>query len=636
MRKFSKTLRVLMAFLLCAFSTNVLPASVAFATNNSGDIKVHEPGSTTELSNNTPTLSSCSIVVDFYNFNNNTPKNATVDFTPQSPTSSATIAVTGDLTPTVEGDGDPDGPANNDLDGSYTYTLSFLGNPSANGYKVRLTTTVPGQGGATQTNYFYMPASCQSSVTAAAPTANDLCARYNDTYTIPSSAHVKYYVNGSNSSKPAGTYSANNASSVSVVAVATDGYALTGPSSWTLNFTNSSCIVTIDIPAAPSVNDPCGLDNATWNVPADTAQIDWELTNGVLTATAKQGYVFTGGKTVINFGVAVDSGELCVIEVPVTPGVNDPCGLDNASWNEPEKTPGTYSWSLVDGELIATAAANYIFDNGETVINFGVAVDSGEKCIVTPVDPEWVDFCGEQNDYIYTPEQKSVNYEVIWNDDHTQAHIVATPASDDYEFAEDAVTEWTVDFNNQNCVTMTKTPGTLEDADHSGGPSVGDVMHWNITVTNNGTEWWENFYVQVTDDGTVLENDGLVESLAPGESVTLHASKALTASDMSVCKVTNAASFEAWYNRILERAYVSEDDGEYMADFTGTASAEYTFTCPTTGHTLGTSTTKPLPAAIPATGSTSEPKPVWIVLASVLAYGLTYFIQGRRRVYETQ
>lgn len=625
-----------MALLLCAFSTNLLPATVAFADhNNSGDIKVREPGSSNEIPNNDPQLSSCSIVVDFYNFDNTTPKDATVAFAPQSPTSSANITVTGDLTPTVEGDGDADGQGNNDLDGSYTYTLSFVGTPGAQGYHVKLSVDVPGQNGGSKQKVFYMPASCQQKVTATAPTTNDVCGLANDTYTIPTTAHVKYYVNGSQTAKPAGTYSTNGASSVSVTAVAFDGYGLNGQSSWTLTFTNSSCIVVIEVPATPTVNDPCGLDNATWQLPADTAQIDWALTDGVLTATAKQGYVFAGGKTTINYGEAEDSGELCVIEIPVTPGVNDPCGLDNATWNEPEKTPSSYSWKIVDGELIAVAATDYAFEGGVKEINFGVAVDSGELCVVTPTDPEWADFCGEQNDYLYTPEQWGVNYEVTWNEDYTQAHVVATPASEDFAFTEGATTEWTYDFSNENCVTMTKTAGTLDDTDQSGGPSVGDVMHWDITVTNNGTEWWENFYVQIADDGTVLENDGLIESLAPGESVTLHATKALTAQDMSVCKITNTASYEAWYSRMIERSYVSEDDGEDMADFTGEATAEYTFTCPTTGHTLGTSTTK-LPATIPATGGSDNTQPYLLIAASVMAYGLTYFIQGRRRVYETQ
>ena len=59
-------------------------------------------------------------------------------------------------------------------------------------------------------------------------------------------------------------------------------------------------------------------------------------------------------------------------------------------------------------------------------------------------------------------------------------------------------------------------------------------------------------------------------------------------------------------------------------------------------QTLGDSTTKPqtlgtsteLPAALPATGG--EANPVLILLASIMAYGVAYFIQGRRQLNQNR
>ena len=69
----------------------------------------------------------------------------------------------------------------------------------------------------------------------------------------------------------------------------------------------------IDIPAAPSVDDPCGPNNATWNVPADTDTLDWAL-NGddeLVVSIKTDNTEFTDGETSHNYGTAPDSGEAC-------------------------------------------------------------------------------------------------------------------------------------------------------------------------------------------------------------------------------------------------------------------------------------------------------------------------------------
>ena len=56
-----------------------------------------------------------------------------------------------------------------------------------------------------------------------------------------------------------------------------------------------STTVTIDPPGAPSTTDPCGPANISFNVPADTNQLDYTLLgNGNVTVAPQPGYVFSG------------------------------------------------------------------------------------------------------------------------------------------------------------------------------------------------------------------------------------------------------------------------------------------------------------------------------------------------------
>ncbi|QHC01338.1 hypothetical protein EK0264_14300 [Epidermidibacterium keratini] len=73
----------------------------------------------------------------------------------------------------------------------------------------------------------------------------------------------------------------------------------------------------IPVPAQPDVTDPCGPDNATWTVPADTDEITWSIDDdGNLTATTNEGYVFDDGTTSHSYGEATDSGVECVAAAP--------------------------------------------------------------------------------------------------------------------------------------------------------------------------------------------------------------------------------------------------------------------------------------------------------------------------------
>ncbi|MFZ2513910.1 MAG: hypothetical protein WAW63_05650 [Candidatus Saccharimonadales bacterium] len=79
----------------------------------------------------------------------------------------------------------------------------------------------------------------------------------------------------------------------------------------------------VEIPAVPSVTDPCGQANATWNIPADTEEVVWELDSetGVLTAyIADEGLIFTDGSTEHSYGTAQDSNVACVVTPPAGGG----------------------------------------------------------------------------------------------------------------------------------------------------------------------------------------------------------------------------------------------------------------------------------------------------------------------------
>ena len=76
----------------------------------------------------------------------------------------------------------------------------------------------------------------------------------------------------------------------------------------------------IQVPAEPGVTDPCGPNNASWNVPADTDTLNWELLgNGHLTVTViPENTTFPGGATSHDFGKASDSGVMCPEEDKVS------------------------------------------------------------------------------------------------------------------------------------------------------------------------------------------------------------------------------------------------------------------------------------------------------------------------------
>lgn len=139
-------------------------------------------------------------------------------------------------------------------------------------------------------------------VPATAPSKNDACGTNSDTYTIPESEHVKYYVNFSPIAKPAGTYQATG--DVIIVAIADPGYTVSGQSLWFFHFDKTPCDTPVT-PEAPVVEtDSCGTKNDTYTIP-ETTGVDYyidgvvvpagehstnDATSVTVTAKAQKGY----------------------------------------------------------------------------------------------------------------------------------------------------------------------------------------------------------------------------------------------------------------------------------------------------------------------------------------------------------
>lgn len=342
------------------------------------------------------------------------------------------------------------------------------------------------------------------------------------------------------------------------------------------------------------------------------------------------------------------------IEIPLPePTSTDPCGPRNASWILPADTE-QYTWEITEGnELVVTTVPPYVFAEEETSHNFGTPEDKNVPCPieVTPVEPALLDICYSDKDGIYIGYTKGVTYKV--NGEKTKGWVsyegtdlnVTAEVKEGYVFAEGAVTTWNFtasSFTDEQCLTITKTAKVASDTNLDGLIGLGDTVTWTITVTNTSDQKYEAFYVEVEDPNTVLEDDGYVGVLDPGQSKDLTATSTITAKDLEVCKVTNTATFYGWraYAQDRELSYLTLDHEEEITEALamGSSAATYNLVCPEPGQVLGDTTVKPapvvastpqvLPATLPATGGASDSN-FGMVLGIVLS-ALTYFAMLRR------
>ena len=138
-------------------------------------------------------------------------------------------------------------------------------------------------------------------VTAEDPTQVDTYGTADDTYTVPATPGVQYRVDGADVA--AGTYPGSG--TVVVTAVAQPGHELTGPTSWSLPFTD----IRLASAEEPSKVDDYGTADDTYTVPTTegvTYQVDGaDVAAGtypgtgtvVVTAVAQPGYELTGPAT---------------------------------------------------------------------------------------------------------------------------------------------------------------------------------------------------------------------------------------------------------------------------------------------------------------------------------------------------
>lgn len=335
-----------------------------------------------------------------------------------------------------------------------------------------------------------------------------VCGPNNDVITAESLANVTFSQTSWNNNKLTLTASRDN------------GYNWSdGTSQKTIEYkfvdANTACDKVVSVPAAPRSNDPCGLNNATWKSTVNTAEYTWSVDGaGNLVVTANAGYVFTGGAKSFNFGKAADSGVLCEMQLPPTPGVTDLCNEygNNATWNVPANT-AQVSWSVDSyGNLIATALGNYSFPGQKTTHNYGKPADSGVKCVYA-TKPTKNDPCGTKNDNYYVPAVDGVKYTIdgkvvsegTYRANGKSVTIVAY-AKHGYELV--GQKSWTFNFTNETCKPDAKVK--LSTFCHKNG------QYFILNVKNN-TESNQKYEIVVTnEDGDVIKRG--VQEFYPGES----------------------------------------------------------------------------------------------------------------------
>ncbi len=118
-------------------------------------------------------------------------------------------------------------------------------------------------------------------VPAAAPTKIEACGTSQDKYVIPTSDHVKYYVNLSPVAKSAGEYQATP--HVLIVAIADSGYIVNTQSIWLFSYNTDSCPTTVT-PGLVTSTDTCGTAKDGYTIPVAEGVTYKNDANEVLTA----------------------------------------------------------------------------------------------------------------------------------------------------------------------------------------------------------------------------------------------------------------------------------------------------------------------------------------------------------------
>lgn len=348
-----------------------------------------------------------------------------------------------------------------------------------------------------------------TSVTPLPVTFSEACGAGGDTYTIPSTTGVNYYVNSSASPTAAGTYSGFGI--VSVTASAQSGYTLSGTTSWMHLFMNMPCIISVT-PTAPSFNDVCGTANDTYTIPSTTG-ISY-FVNGAATATSAGTYTGLGTVGIsaqAQFGYMLSgtsswsysfTNSACPISVtPTAPTFSDACGTNNDIYTIPTTTGVNY---YINGSSTAATARTYPGIGSITVTaqaKSGYALSgttswshtfTNDTCPITQVTPTPVtfnDFCGTANDTYTVPSTENVSY---WMNEElveagtypaTGTVTITATADEGSNVALTGTTSWSHTFTNDSCTPIV-TPVTPPTTITPGQGGSGQVLGSSTTISN--------------------------------------------------------------------------------------------------------------------------------------------------------
>jgi hypothetical protein len=395
--------------------------------------------------------------------------------------------------------------------------------PAGSIVKQGVTHSWSAQGNQSQLQY----SDCLIPITPAAPSFVDaVCTgghSGNGSYTIPTTTGVSYYVNGSSTAKPAGTYSVTPVATISIVAKLTASnktYELTGTTSWSHDFASAgTCKVT---PAAPSVTDQVCTVNGDGNgvytsgyitIPS-TAHVQYKINGsnvsagqnnlapGTYTVTA----VGTDGYSLSSYpsggwSLTIHSALSCGNVTPAAPSVTDQvCSVNSdgngvytsgyitipsstkvnyfingvaASAGNHNRVPGTYT-------VTATAVPNYTlvgYPSGGWSLTIHSALACGN---VTPAAPSVTDqLCSVDGDgngvytsgYITIPSSTKVDYFIngvaASAGNHNEVPgtytVTATPTAA-YTLTGYPSGGWSLTIDSANpCGNITPTPPSVTD-----------------------------------------------------------------------------------------------------------------------------------------------------------------------------
>jgi hypothetical protein len=266
-----------------------------------------------------------------------------------------------------------------------------------------------------------------------------------------------------------------------------------GPDAVTKPDTAADCppynpgVVIVDVPAQPDTNDPCGLDNISFTVPADTDQLDWTvLDTGDVTVAPKSGFAFDQDSQLVTFNLPPDSGALCttIVDVPAQPDTTDPCGVDNISFTIPVDTD-QLDWTVLDtGDVTVAPKSGFAFDQDSQLVTFTLPEDSGVLCtrtIAVPAAPSQTDPCGPSN--------------ATWN-------VPADDETFDWSVVDGVLTAQIIPANTQFAdQSTTHSYGTATDSGTACPPNTPRVTAVSPGVTQSSTCDVEGSYTVPSTDG---------------------------------------------------------------------------------------------------------------------------------------